>query len=242
MPIAAAVAGIGGSIGVPGALMIAGGLGAAGAVGSALIQSNAASKASAAQVALGQQALTMQQQNLQPFLTNAQGAGNVLNSLLTPGPNQTKTLSQIPGFQFAQDWGQQAVKNQATSTGLGGNALTAGASYATGLAQQNFGNLINPLLSLYQTGGSAAGALTSAETGTLTGIGNAQAAGTLGSANALAAGLTGATGSLSNAFLLNSMLSRIGAPGGNSPGGTGIYSAGANPLAYPNAPFSAGGH
>src|SRR6185312_15238073 len=75
----------------------------------------------------------------------ANNAASTLQQLLTPGANMTATLSQIPGFQFAQDWGQQAARNQGTSMGLGGNTLTAGANYATGLAQQGYGNIVNAL-------------------------------------------------------------------------------------------------
>ena len=134
-------------------------IGAIGGIGSALIGSSAAQSASSQQVAAQQAALAQQQRffntaqsGLQPYINNGQQYGSVLSSLLTPGPNQTAALSQIPGYQFAQDWGQKAVQNMGTTTGLGGNTLTAGANYATGLAQQNFGNLINPLVSLYGTG------------------------------------------------------------------------------------------
>jgi hypothetical protein len=216
---------------------IGGGIGLIGSLGSALLGSNAATKASGQQVALGEQALGQQegiwntlQSAIQPVIslgTNAaSGALSTLQKLLTPGPNMTSTLSQIPGFTFAQDWGQKAVQNIGTTTGLGGNTLTAGANFATGLAQQGYGNIVNSLLSLFGTGGNiatgGAGALTSAGTntsntigGTLTGIGQSQAQGTLGTANALSTGVTSGAGSVSNALLLQRLL------GGS--GGSGIY-------------------
>jgi hypothetical protein len=228
-------------------LIIAGGLGAAGSIGSSLIGSNAAQQASGQQVAMQQQALAQQESMfntafgaINPVISAGMGLLNqgqnivsgvspTLTSLLTPGTNMTQVLSQLPGFQFAQNWGQQAVQNLGTTTGLGGNVLTAGANYATGLAQQGYGTLVSSLQSLLNSGislagvgggtaGSAASSLggTSSNFGntigsTLTGIGQAQASGTLGSANALSAGLTGATSNTSNALLLSSLLNRSAA-------------------------------
>jgi len=223
---------------------ISAGVGAAGAIGSSMISSNAADKASQQQAAQAQAAL--QQQNalfqqgvglVQPFIDYGKGAGNTLSNLLTPGPNQTAALSQLPGFQFAQDWGQKAVQNIGTTQGLGGNTLAAGAGFATGQAQQSFGSLANLLLGLT---GQGAGAASSAfgnatQTGanmanTFTGLGNAQAAGTLGSANALAGGLTGAAGSASNALLLSKLFGGQGGVGAGFPAATGpgIYSGGSS--------------
>ena len=122
---------------------IGAGITAAGAIGSALISSNAASSAANAQVQAQQQVLATLQKILQPIIQTGQGitqsALGPLTALLTPGPNMTQALSQLPGFQFAQDWGQKAVQNLGTTMGLGGNTLAAGAQYATGLAQQGFG-------------------------------------------------------------------------------------------------------
>jgi hypothetical protein len=228
------------SLGVGGSLLLAGGLGAAGSLGSALIGSSAAQKASSQQVGLGEQALTQQQgmwntaqSALSPYYTGGSpAAGKTLSSLLTPGANQTATLSQIPGFQFAQDWGQKAVQNIGTTTGLGGNTLTAGANFATGEAQQGFGSIVNALQNYYQTGAGAAGALGGVASnfgqqigGTLTGIGGAQASGTLGSANAYMSGITGATGSIGSSTTNALLLSKLfpGNLGGANGMGGSIY-------------------
>lgn len=263
--------------------LIAGGLGAAGAVGSSLIQSNAASSASDAQTALGRQALSQQQQfgqqGLQTLLdmfAKAQGIAQpaidigkgiigqgqdtlssvlpTLKALLTPGANMTDTLSKIPGFQFAQDWGQKAVQNIGTTTGLGGNVLKAGADYATGAAQQGWQGIVDSLLKTGGLGSNILNSGVSALTGptnaligaasnagssafsnlnqlgstignTLNGIGTSTASGILGSANALAGGVTGATGSATNALFLSKLLGSSGAGGGGG-GGGGIYGGG----------------
>lgn len=75
-----------------------------------------------------------------------------LSALLTPGANMSAMLAQMPGFQFAQDWGQKAVQNIGTTTGLGGNTLKAGADYATGVAQQGYGNIVQQLQALLAGG------------------------------------------------------------------------------------------
>lgn len=75
-----------------------------------------------------------------------------LSALLTPGANMSAMLAQMPGFQFAQDWGQKAVQNLGTTTGLGGNTLKAGADYATGVAQQGYGNIVQQLQAMLAGG------------------------------------------------------------------------------------------
>lgn len=204
-------------------------------VGSAYIGAQASKNAANAQVQFGQQSLAQQnalfQQGwggIQPFVNQGKEAGNTLLSLLTPGANQTATLNQIPGFQFAQDWGQKAVQNSGTTMGLGGNTLAAGAKFATGQAQQSFGGLAQLLLGLTNTGAGAAGSAfgnatqTGANMGsTLTGMGNAQASGILGSANALSGGLQGLGNTGVNGLIFGKLM------GNNSGGGNNT-----NPGAY----------
>jgi hypothetical protein len=98
--------------------------------------------------------------------------------------------------------------------------------------QANQGNLYNRLAALSGVGQTAAGQLANAGqastqniTGLLTGLGNAQAAGTLGGASAWNTGLGGITGAVNNAYniyqqgqLLNML---TGGGGGSSGGSTG---------------------
>lgn len=194
---------------------------AVGSLGSALIGSNAAQTASSQQVAMQQQVLAMLQKTIGPLISQGQGIASsilpALTSLLTPGPSQTQALSQLPGFQFAQQWGQTAAQNLGTTMGLGGNTLAAGAQYATGLAQQGFNSLVGNMQGFLNSGlnleSSAASALAGGSQSALSGIGNAQAAGTLGSANALSGGLSG----LGNSALLYTLGNKLGL-GGASPG------------------------
>jgi hypothetical protein len=202
-------------------------IGAVGSIGSALIGSSASKSAANAQVQAQQQVLQAIQSTIGPVLAQGQGIASsvipTLTKLLTPGADMTSTLSQLPGFQFAQDWGQKAVQNLGTTTGLGGNVLKAGADYATGVAQQGFGNLVNSLQGFLnsglQTETNAASTLAGGQQSALSSIGNANASGILGSANALSGGLSG----LTNAGLLYGLGSKLGIGGGAS---GGIYGGG----------------
>lgn len=121
--------------------------------------------------------------NLDPFITAGTNALPTLQKLITPGEDQTSTLSQIPGFKFAQDWGSKAIQNLGTTRGLGGNVLKAGADYATGVAQQGWGAIVNALQGLVNTGEGAGAALAGVGAttggqvgGQIVGAGNARAA------------------------------------------------------------------
>jgi len=201
---------------------IAGAVGAAGALGSAFIGSSASKSAAAQQASALSQGLQQQQQMfttaqgaLSPYYTAGQGVLPTLQKLLTPGADQTATLSQLPGFQFQSNWGTMAAKNNLAAMGLGGSGgplSKAISDYNQGLAGTSFSNLIAQLQGFANTGETAAGALSTAainsgnaQAGTLGSIGAAQGAGTLGSANALSGGLTGAANAATLPFLLSQM-------------------------------------
>lgn len=221
---------------MPVSAAISGGISAIGSIGSGLLGYFGSQNAAKQQQQSQQQAMNLQQsmfgtaQNaLTPFINAGQDALPTLKALLTPGANMSNVLSQIPGFQFAQDWGQKAVKNLGSTMGLGGNVLKAGADYATGAASSTYSSIVQALQNLANTGASGGNALagSAGQFGSMIGntignIGNAGAAGTLGGTNALSGGLTGATNAGSNAFILNSLLSKAGGPTGpgygNNPG------------------------
>ena len=146
-----------------------------------------------------------------------------LQSLITPGPNQTKTLEQLPGFQFQSQWGNLAATNQLAAEGLGGSAGPVGtalSNYNQGLASTYWMNDVNALQQYANMGMGAGSALAGNATNagnamaqTQMAQGSAEAAGTLGSANALA---TAGAGSAGNALLLSSIL-------GGAGGGAGLY-------------------
>src|ERR1700722_7141222 len=168
-------------------------------LGSAGIGAWGANNAANTQAGFGQQALAYLNGTLGPVMAQGKSIVNSalgpLAKLLTPGADQTATLSQLPGFEFAQDWGQKAVANLGSTTGLGGNMLAAGAKYATGVAQQGFGALVGGLQNFLNSGvqpeTDVGNALAGGVASTLGTIGNARAAGTLGGANALAGGVSG---------------------------------------------------
>lgn len=163
-------------------------LGAGASIYGASTQAGAARNATNAQLSM----FNRMQANEQPFISAGQSVLPTLESLLTPGPNQTATLSQLPGFQFAQDWGQKGVTAQGTTRGLGGNVLTAGANYATGLAQQGFSGLVENLQNFANMGANTAvgagnqGVQVGGQIGSnIIGAGNAMAAGGIGAANSI---------------------------------------------------------
>jgi hypothetical protein len=195
MPTAAAI----GAAGVAGA-----GANIFGAQTAANAQKTAAQNAIAEQ----QQMFGQAQNALNPFISAGSSVLPTLMKLLTPGSDQSATLAQTPGFQFAQQYGQKAITNQATSRGLSGNALTAGADYATGSANNTFQSVVNALLGLSGQGTQAAGALAgnAIQTGANVGgqntnIGQAGAGAAIGTGNAI----SGATSSLSNLATLNAL-------------------------------------
>ena len=100
---------------------------------------------------------------LQDWLSTTGGTsgGNPLSALLklvTPGADQSATLSQTPGFQFAEKQGTRAALNALAARGLGGSpgaiAKNVG-NYVTGLAGNTWDSVVKNLLSTFQTGGNA---------------------------------------------------------------------------------------
>src|ERR1035437_4957974 len=211
------------------------GAGIAGLAGSYL-QSSAASKASASSIAAQQGMFNTSVGLNQPFINAGQTATGTLTNLLTPGPNQTATLNQLPGYQFAQDWGQKAVQNIGSTQGLGGNTLTAGANFATGLAQNQFSTYANLLQNQENAGVSAGGALTGAATATGQGVGSSAASGIMGSANAIAGGLTGAGNTAMNGLLLNKLFS--GGGDAKASPNLGIYNSNAGGISVNDAQYA----
>lgn len=219
-------------------------IGAIGALGSAGIGAIASSSAADKQAALGNQALNQQlnlfnqgKGALDPFIQAGQSVLPTLQDLLTPGKSAA-TLSSLPGVQFQSQYGTMAATNAlAAKTGPSAGPLaTAISQYNQGLAGTTYQNQVGNLQNFANLGAGSANALAGNATstganvgGTLTGIGNAQAAGTLGTANALAGGVTGAANAGTNAMLLSRLLGTNGASNFSQPNnGTGIYAGDPN--------------
>ncbi len=170
--------------------------------------------------------------DLSPYNDIGQYAGAVLSTDLS-GANPTGELTQLentPGYNFALTQGLKSTQNSAAARGLGtsGAALKGAAQYATGLAQSTYqANLLNPLITLAQTGEAAA-----AQTGTLgtagaanqgaavIGAGNAGAAGIAGVGNAIGQGVNAAAAAPQNYLLYQNLLNGGGGGGGGGDSGT----------------------
>src|SRR5574337_209590 len=218
---AAAWAGIGavGSIAV-------GAMNAGASQSAANTQADAANNATAQQLQMYEQ----NQQNLQPYMQGGNVALSSLNSKLASGAlggNFTPAdylANQDPGYAFQLAQGQQALQNsQAAQDGvLSGSALKGLINYNQGVAstgyqnaynrwlqsQQNTYNQLAGVASLGESAAAGAGTTGAAYAGgisnTITGAGNAQAAGTIGSANAISNGLSNGAGYMYLNSLLNS--------------------------------------
>ncbi len=149
-----------------------------------------------------------------PFVNFSQGLQPTLQSLLTPGPSQTQTLSQLPGFQFAKDIVTEGVSAGAGRTGISGTTATAGGTLASNIAASNWTQFLNPLLSAYSTGAQSAGNAGSQISNTITGGSQNLAQLNVGQGNILAGAAGGVGNNLSNALLFNALR------GGNRPNGS----------------------
>lgn len=142
-------------------------------------------------------------------------------SSTSAGPNAIQaSLESLPGYQFTKTQGLKATQNAAAARGLGvsGAALKGAASYATGLANQTYGDQVNRLQGVATMGQNAAaqtGSLATTNAGTIanniTGIGNANAASSIATGNAA----SNVANTIGNLAMTNAIL--------KSNGGGGIY-------------------
>ena len=226
---------------------------AAGLAGSAISSSGA--KSAADTQASAQENAAQQQMSMfntingqeQPFMQAGYGATTQLNGMLQPGGylnNQTaptfnaSTVTNSPGYQFAQQQGLSQVANaEAPNVGaLSGPALKALTNFSSGTAAQYYNDYFNQANTVFNQGqtqqnnifsrlsgiaGLGQNAASNVGTsGTSLGTGAAQAtaaagasqaAGTVGAANAISGGLSNA----GNSYALNSILSSNNSAGGN---------------------------
>jgi hypothetical protein len=108
-----------------------------------------------------QNVYTGQTNNLNPYLAAGTQGVNSLSQMMAPGgalttqftaPSAADVLN-TPGYQFAYDQGQKAISNSAAARGgaVSGAAMKQGATYATGLANQYYGDAYNRALNTFQT-------------------------------------------------------------------------------------------
>lgn len=176
------------------------------------------------------------QQNLQPYLQGgntgltgllgmlglpggeAGSNAGLANTLRTPFSFDPSQLENTPGYQFTLQQGLKSLNNQNSAQGLGlsGAQQKGLLQYATGLANQTYGDQYNRALQQFTTNyglaSDQAGRLAS-----LTGLGQNAAAG-LGNAG------------MNNASNINSLLGQ----GASSLGSGGIGAANAQASIFPN--------
>lgn len=147
---------------------------------------------------------------LQPFIDAGKDALNPLQKLITPGQDMTKELEMMPGYRFVRDQGLKGVTNQATTRGLGGNAMREGANFAENFALNNsWGPIVNALQNLVGTGANSGGNLATAATTTGSGI-----AGTIASgANAVGGAANSASNVAGQYAMFNKLFGNGSAPG-----------------------------
>jgi hypothetical protein len=153
------------------------------------------------------------QKNIAPFVTGGQNAISALGSPEMQGymthqfGPQDLQAGLAPNYDFMLRQGQLAAERSGAAGGLGGNSQQSGIQYAQNYAgnayqnafsnfQQQRGNIFNSLYGIASLGSNAAVGQGNISAGvgqnignTLTGIGNAQAAGQVGTANAITGGL-----------------------------------------------------
>ena len=101
------------------------------------------------------------QDTLSPFINAGASVLPTLRSLITPGADQSATLAQTPGFQFASQYGTKAATNalSARSGASAGPLATAVSQFNNGLASNTWEKTINALMGYSQMGAGAGGAL-----------------------------------------------------------------------------------
>ncbi len=158
---------------------------------------------------------------LQPWNDAGFKAYGTLNDLLGVGGNSAtmkSTLEGLPGYQFTRDQGLKSVQSGAAARGLGtsGAALKGAATFATGLADQTYGNQVNRLQASANTGLSAGSALAGVGTQAGQGIAGSQIAGGNASAagwNGIGSAVNNGVGSVGQYLTLRSVLNNTASTG-----------------------------
>lgn len=200
------------AIGTGAALLGGAAAGGLSSIAGSLMGSSAQKKASKQAIAAQMAMFEKMQKNLQPYMDAGESAINPLLGLIgANGEDPQAALEKLPGYQFTKTQGLKAVQNSAAARGLGssGAAYKGAADYATGLADNTFGDQFNRLLGLTTMGANAAagagsGAIqTGANVASSYGnLGNAEAAGYLGGA----AGINNSVNSGMGMYLTNRLL------------------------------------
>jgi hypothetical protein len=204
---------------------------------------------SAAGVYGSQNASEQQTQAINAGITTQQSTMGNINSLYTPqttlgnsamgalgsaeglngaAPNYSGFMN-MPGYQFAQQQGQQAAERQAAAMGNAGNSGTAAmiGNQVTGTAMQDYNTYISQLQNSAGLGASANQQLAGANLETGTNIsqlqqnsGQAGASGVMGASNAIGGAIGGLANSLTGGGNISSLLGLTGNASGVGTGPT----------------------
>ena len=181
--------------------------------GGAIIAGNEAASATrdASNAAIQQQqaALAQQKELAAPYTGLGQQAMGAYENLLGIGKDgkvnpqlAQQTLQNMPGYQFAQQQGQQQTLAAAGAMGMGlsGNTLTALSKYNQGLADQTYQQELQNLLAPVQIGQAAAAGQAANIGQAATNIGNIGIGQGQNAANIAIGQMGGITGSIGNAL------------------------------------------
>ena len=147
--------------GIAGAIAGAAVLGVAGTVIAGNEAASATRDASNAAIQQQQSALAQQKEMAAPYTQLGQNAMGAYQNLLGIGPDgkvnpqlAQQTLQNMPGYQFAQQQGQQKTLAAAGAMGMGlsGNTLAGLSTFNQGLADQTYQNELQNLLQPVQIG------------------------------------------------------------------------------------------
>ena len=195
--------------GIAGAIAGAAVVGAAGSIIAGNQAASATRDASNAAIQQQNQALAQQAQLSAPYRQLGQTAMGAYQNLLGIGQNgqvnpqlAEQTLQNMPGYQFAQQQGQQQTLAAAGAMGMGlsGNTLAALSRYNQGLADQTYQQELQNLLAPVQIGQAAAAGQAANIGQAATNIGNIGIGQGQNAANIAIGQMGGITGSIGNAL------------------------------------------
>jgi len=189
-------------------------------------------------------------QSYQPYVEQANKIGGASNDALLNLIQNPSSVRSLPGYQFAMDEGTRAVDRSAAARGMdqSGRTLKDLTRFATGTADQTYGNQLQRLMGLNQQGFSQGMAATGAENAAYgTGLngqtgarttaynGDMTSAGTIGQGDIAAANAkaAGAQNIFNGAMKIGGMaLGAFGVPsfGGGSAIGSLMSPSGSNPF------------
>lgn len=213
-------------------------IGAAGSIIGANKSASAAKDAANAQASANTQAIQAQKDmfnqevNLSaPFRQLGTTASGALSDIING--NGTTAFENNPGFKFATQLGQQAIKRQAAAGGnlYSTNTLANLGNYTAGAASQNYNNYVQQLLSAAGIGSSSSSALdyggaliSQGISNAFTNTGQAKASAAISQAAPAQSVGNSLMGLAGNSNFINSLQSAFGG-GGVAPSSLGINPA-----------------